>query len=136
MKILAMVMLSVFGGAGADKPPPENPQPAVLVSFEQVGGFAGIERSFTVYRSGKIETDGLALTTTRLSTERLRTLRTALQVCEFAKLKRRYKSDAQIDDGYTYRIVYFGRTIAIEEDAKLPPRLARVFSQLRRLTQQ
>jgi hypothetical protein len=104
--------------------------PAVLVSFEQTGGFAGIERSFAVQRSGKLVSDGLATTTARLGPARLRVLKEALAKARFASLKRTYESELQIDDGYVYRITYGGRTVRIEEEAKLPPRLQRVFALL------
>jgi hypothetical protein len=104
--------------------------PAPLVTFEQTGGFAGIERSFAVQRSGKLVSDGLATTTARLGPARLRVLKGALAKARFATLERTYESEQQIDDGFVYRITYGGRTVRIEEDAKLPPRLQRVYALL------
>lgn len=98
--------------------------------FEQTGGFAGIERGLVVYRTGRVVSDGLPVRTSRLSSTRLRALRLALQQARFATLQRKYESDEPVADGYVYRISYAGRTIRIDEGAKLPPRLARPFSLL------
>jgi hypothetical protein len=105
-------------------------QPAALVSFEQSGGFAGIERGLIVHRSGKVVSDGLPVTTHRLSATRLRALRNALVQARFATLRRTYESEAPVADGYVYRIRYAGRTIRVEEGAELPPRLERPFALL------
>jgi hypothetical protein len=121
----ACLLAALAMTAAADACPP-----AVLVTFEQTGGFAGIERSFTVQRSGKLVSDGLATTTARLSPAKLRALKSALAKARFATLKRTYESDVQIDDGYVYRIMYGGRTVRIEEEAKLPLRLQRVYALL------
>ena len=68
VSLLALAALACATGAGAR-------EPAVLVSFEQTGGFAGIERSLAVHRSGKVVSDGLPVKTARLTPARLRALR-------------------------------------------------------------
>ena len=104
-----------------------------LVAFEQTGGFAGIERGFAVRTSGTVVSDGLPVTAKRLSAKRLVALRAALTQARWSTLARRYESETPISDGYVYRITYAGRTIKVEQDAKLPTRLARPFSLLRAL---
>jgi hypothetical protein len=131
VRIATLLVLAALAGA----PGAERPMPGVLVTFDQTGGFAGIERGLVVHRSGKIVTDGLPLTTARLGPTRLRVLRDALLRARFATLKRLYESEQPIADGYVYRITYAGRTVRIEEDAKLPPRLERVFDLLTGLVQ-
>ena len=73
------------------------------------------------------------MTAKHLSSKRLTHLRTALRQARWRTLGRRYESDVAIADGYVYRITYAGKTIKIEQDAKLPARLARPFSLLRTL---
>jgi hypothetical protein len=107
--------------------------PSNLVNFEQTGGFASIERGFAVRTSGVVVSDGLPVTTKRLSAKRLAALRTALTQARWVTLARRYESETPISDGYVYRVTYAGKTIKIEQDAKLPARLARPFSLLRTL---
>ena len=107
--------------------------PSNLVTFEQTGGFAGIERGFAVRTSGVVVSDGLPVTAKRLSAKRLAALRTALIQARWVTLARRYESETPISDGYVYRVTYAGKTIKIEQDAKLPARLARPFSLLRAL---
>ena len=104
-----------------------------LVTFEQTGGFASIERGFAVRTSGVVVSDGLPVTAKRLSAKRLVALRAALTQARWGTLARRYESETPISDGYIYRITYAGKTIKIEQDAKLPVRLARPFSLLRAL---
>jgi hypothetical protein len=129
MSLLGVLLVAVLGLAF---PRPEA-QPVVLVTFEQTGGFAGIERGLVVHRSGKVVSDGLPVTTHRLSAARLRALRNALVQARFATLLRTYESETPVADGYVYRIRYAGRTIRVEEGAELPARLARPFSLLTRL---
>jgi hypothetical protein len=107
----------------------------VLVAFRQSGGLAGVKRGLVVYRSGKVASNGLALTTSQLGPARLRALRTALVQARFATLDDRYEPDEPIADGFVYTIGYAGRTVTIDEGAKPPPRLARVFALLRRLVE-
>ncbi len=83
--------------------------------------------------SGTVVSDGLPVTATHLSSKRLIALRTALRQARWGSLERRYESDVPIADGYVYRITYAGKTVKIEQDAKLPARLARPFSLLRAL---
>lgn len=108
--------------------------PAVLVTYEQTGGFAGIERGLVVYRTGKVQSDGMPLKTSRLTPARLRALRTALTQARFATLAKRYESEMPIADGFIYRVTYGGRSVRVEEGADPPARLERVLVQLRSLT--
>ena len=110
------------GSAAASSP--------TLITFEQTGGFAGIERGFSVQRTGTVVSDGLPVTAKRLSSKRLLALRAALVTARWGTLARRYESDTGMADGYVYRLTYAGRTIKIEENAKLPARLARPFALL------
>jgi hypothetical protein len=105
----------------------------VLVTLQQVGGFAGIERSLLVRRNGRVESDGLALTARRLTPARLQALRRALVAARFGTLQSFYRADPPIADGYVYRVGYGARKVAVEEGAKTPPRLARLLKQLARL---
>lgn len=107
--------------------------PSNLVTFEQTGGFASIERGFAVRTTGAVVSDGLPVTAKRLSAKRLVALRAALTQARWGTLARRYESDTPISDGYVYRITYAGKTIKIEQEAELPVRLARTFSLLRAL---
>jgi hypothetical protein len=120
VRITVIVALLALTAVAAEARPAKP-----LVTFEQTGGFAGIERGLVVLRSGAVVSDGLPLATSRLGPARLRALRTALVAARFATLRRTYESEEQLDDGYVYRITYGKRTIRIEEGAKLPPRLQR-----------
>ncbi len=104
-----------------------------LVTFEQTGGFAGIERGFSVQKTGKVVSDGLPVTAKQLSTKRMVALRLALVNARWGTLAHRYESTSGMADGYIYKLSYGGKTIKIEEDAKLPARLARPFALLRTL---
>lgn len=132
MLMLSAVAALLAVGLPAAAASPERPAP--LVSYEQTGGFAGIERGLVVYRSGKVVSDGLPLRTSRLSPERLRTLRALLVNAKFATLRREYESKQPIADGFVFRIAHAGRVIRIEQGAKPPLRLARVERFLRGLT--
>ena len=123
VSLLALAALVCATGAGAR-------EPAVLVSLEQTGGFAGIERGLAVHRSGKVVADGMPVKTARLTPARLQALRDALVRARFASLARVYESEQPIADGYVYRITYAGRSVRIEEEATLPPRLERPFELL------
>jgi hypothetical protein len=103
---------------------------SVLVRFDQTGGFAGIERGLVVHRSGKVVSDGLPLQTEHLSSAGVEALRGALARARWATLQKRYESETPIADGFVFRITYAGRTIRVEEGAKLPARLARPFKLL------
>jgi hypothetical protein len=128
VRVVGLALLVALTPAVAQARPAS--EPAVLVSLEQIGGIAAIERGLVVYRSGKVASNGLPLKRSRLTPARLRALRRALQEARFPTLLRRYESDTPVADGYEYRIAYAGRTIRIEEGAKLPPRLQRPFSLL------
>ena len=104
-----------------------------LVTFEQTGGFANIERGLAVRTSGTVVSDGLPVTAKHLSSKRLVEMRTALRLARWGSLERRYESEEPIADGYVYRLTYAGKTIRVEQGAKLPARLARPFSLLRAL---
>src|SRR5262245_12316308 len=131
---LAALILIALGAALAAQTAPAAPPSTVLVSFEQTGGFAAIERGMKVRRSGAVVSDGLAVKVKQLSPKRLDTLRDALTDAGFASLRDRYDSDEPIADGFIYRIHYSGNTVAIEQGATLPARLAHVFRLLRSLT--
>jgi hypothetical protein len=127
VRVVGLALLVLLAPAVAQARPASD---AVLVSLEQVGGFAGIERGLVVYRSGKVVSDGLPLATSRLSPSRLRALRTALTKARFATLLRKYESETPVADGYVYGIAYAGRKVRIEEGAEVPARLQRPFSLL------
>jgi hypothetical protein len=131
MKILctvALVLLALLASPAAATP---GTSPT-LVTFEQTGGFAGIERGMSVLRSGKVVSDGLPVTASQLSSTRLALLRTRLVAAQWATLRAKYEPETPISDGYVYKITYAGRTIRIEEGASsLPLRLKRPFVMLR-----
>jgi hypothetical protein len=129
VRIATLLVLAALAGA----PGAERPMPGVLVTFDQSGGFAGVERGLVVHRNGKVVSDGFAVGTAKLTPTRLRVLRDALLRARFATLKRRYVSEQPLSDGYEWGITYAGRTVRIEETAKLPPRLERVFNLLNAL---
>jgi hypothetical protein len=129
LSVLAVcAAVAAQGGAAAARPSP------VLVTYEQTGGFASIERGLTVRQSGAVVSDGLPLKVKHLTPARLRTLRTALADAHFATLHSHYASDEPIADGFVYRITYAGRTVSIDQGATLPARLEHVFALLRSLT--
>jgi hypothetical protein len=121
-----VAVASLAGPAGGAGSP-------IVVSFQRTGGFASIEKHLAVHRDGTISSDGYAAKK-KLTAAKLAALRSALADARFATLDRVYEPDAPIADGYTYRITYAGRTVRIEEEATLPPRLQRVFTQLQNLT--
>jgi len=134
--VVKVAALSLVGlsAALAAQPASRAQQSPVLVSYQQTGGFAAVERGLTVRRSGAVVSDGLAVKVKSLSPLRLRALRSALTAAAFPSLQDRYESDEPIADGFVYRIGYAGRTVQIEQGATLPARLDRVFKFLRSLT--
>ena len=127
MRTLAACLVAALAVTAAAA---EARSPAVLVTYEQSGGFAGIERSLTVHRSGKVVADGFALRTRHLTPARLRTLRDALVKARFATLRRAYETDPPLADGFVYGVTYGARTVQVEEEAKVPARLERVLDLL------
>ena len=125
--ILAAVTLAlaVVAPQAASAPSP------VLVAFHQGGGFVAIERSLSVRRSGAVFLEGVHVST--LSRARLAALRAALADARWGTLRARYAPDTPVADGFLYSITYAGRTIRIDQGAKLPPRLQRPFVLLQRL---
>ena len=124
--VCVVAAASLAGSAGGAQSP-------VVVSFQRIGGFAAIEKHLSVHRDGTVTSDGYAAMR-KLPDAKMTALRDALADARFATLARVYESDMPVADGYTFRITYAGRTVRIEEDATLPPRLQRVFTQLQRLT--
>jgi hypothetical protein len=132
---LAALSVVVLGATTATVQPAPAASPSpVLVTFEQTGGFAAIERGLTVRRSGALVSDGLPLKAKQLSAARMARLRMLLTDAHFATLKHRYEPAEPIADGFVYRISYGGTRVEIGEDAKLPERLAGLFAFLRSLT--
>ena len=124
--LLAVLLLATAtSAAGASSP--------ALVSFRQTGGFAGLDRGLVVARSGDVVSDGLPLKKAHLTRPELARLKLALANARFAGLPKTYESEQPIADGFIYRIAYAGRVVAIEEGAKPPPRVQRVFTLLERL---
>src|SRR3954452_21677943 len=106
---------------------------SVLVTFEQTGGFAGIERGMSVTRSGKVVSDGLPVTTSHLTSARLALLKQRLADAHWATLRTTYEPDAPISDGFVYKLTYAGRTIRIEQGAtSLPLRLTPPYALLQK----
>jgi hypothetical protein len=132
VRIALIVALVASTAAAAAQARP----PAPLVTLEQRGGFAGIERGLFVERSGKVVSDGLAVTTHRLTAAQLRALRASLVAARFPTLARHYESDRPIADGFVYRLSYGGRTVQWEENADLPARLQRCVDLLTALVQE
>jgi hypothetical protein len=128
---IALIVALVASTAAAAQARP----PAPLVTLEQRGGFAGVERGLFVQRSGKVVSDGLPVTTHRLTAAQLRALRSALVAARFPTLARDYESDTGMADGYVYRLTYGGRTVQWEEDADLPARLQRCVDLLSAIVQ-
>jgi hypothetical protein len=127
----AALVLLAFLALPAAAAPGTSP---TLVTFEQTGGFAGIERGMSVMRSGKVVSDGLPVTASQLSSTRLALLRTRLVAAQWASLQAKYEPETPISDGYVYKLTYAGRTIRIEEGTtSLPLRLKRPFLMLRSL---
>ena len=132
MKIFAAAILAVLSAAAV--PAAADAVSPVLVSFNQSGGFAGIDRGLVVRRSGKVVSDGLPLRKSQLTPAELTKLRTALTAARFASLPELYESEEPIADGFVYRIAYAGHAVKIGQGAKPPPRVQRVFDLLQRLT--
>jgi hypothetical protein len=131
---LAATTAVALGAAVTSQAVPAAAPSQVLVSFEQTGGFAAIERGLSVRRSGAVVSDGLPVKVKQLSPARLRMLRGVLAGAQFATLRDKYESDEPIADGFVYRIAYAGRRVQIEQGARLPVRLDRAFTALRSLT--
>jgi hypothetical protein len=128
MRALVVTVIALVAAVAAQAAP--GPPSPVLVTYEQTGGFAGIERGLVVYRSGKMRSEGLAPKVSQLSPARLRALKGALEQANFATLARKYRADVPIADGYLYRVTYTGRTVLVEQGADPPFRLKRVLSLL------
>jgi hypothetical protein len=133
MRAVALTVVAVVASVCAQAAPADQ-APTVLVTYEQTGGFAGIERGLVVYRTGKVQSDGMPLRASRLTPARLRALRTALQQARFATLAKRYESETPIADGFVYRVTYGGRSVRVDQGADPPARLERVLVLLRGLT--
>lgn len=127
MKMLCAVAVVLLAGV---VPLSSAAPSSVLVTFEQTGGFAGIERGMSVTRSGKVVSDGLPVTTSQLSPTRLAALRAKLVGAQWATLRTKYEPETPISDGYVYKVTYAGRTIRVEQGATLPLRLKRPFAML------
>jgi hypothetical protein len=125
--VTAFVLLACLVPSAAAAPS------SVLVTFEQTGGFAGIERGMSVTRSGKVVSDGLPVTTSQLSAARLALLKQRLVDAHWATLRAKYEPEAPISDGFVYKVTYAGRTIRVDEGATLPLRLKRPYAQLQRI---
>jgi len=134
VRAVAVSVVAFVASVCAQAAPAAGQSPAVLVSYEQTGGFAGIERGLVVYRTGKVQSDGLPLKASRLTPTRLRALRTALTQARFGTLAKRYESETPIADGFIYRVTYGGRSVRVDEGAEPPKRLERVLVLLRALT--
>jgi len=124
--LLSVLLLATATSADAAASP-------TLVSFRQTGGFAGLDRGLVVARTGDVVSDGLPLKKAHLTRLELAKLKLALVNARFAGLAKTYESEQPIADGFTYRIAYAGHVVAIEEGAKPPPRVQRVFALLERL---
>jgi opacity protein-like surface antigen len=131
MRVLAVAVLIALAGAAASQ---ADAAPTTLVRFEQSGGFAGIERALVVQRTGKVVSDGLPLAKSHLTPRELTKLKTALTAARFPGLPDRFESENPIADGFVYRIAYAGHDVQIEQGAKPPLRVQRVFDLLMRLT--
>ena len=128
MRMLCAAVLVVLAGVVPSSADPASS--SVLVTFEQTGGFAGIERGMSVTRSGKVVSDGLPVSTSQLSATRLAALRAKLVGAQWATLRAKYEPETPISDGYVYKVTYAGRTIRVEQGATLPLRLKRPFAML------
>jgi hypothetical protein len=131
VRIVAIALLSVLLLATAASA--DAMSPSALVSFRQTGGFAGLDRGLVVARSGDVTSDGLPLKKAHLTRLELAKLKLALTNARFAGLAKTYESEQPIADGFIYRIAYAGHVVAIEEGAKPPLRVQRVFYLLERL---
>ena len=94
-----------------------------LVTYERTGGFAGIEESLTVLRSGAATSSKGAF---RLTPSRRIRLENALRNARFATLRSDYLPPEPVADGYTYTIRYGGKRVSVREGAQPPARLQRV----------
>ena len=129
MVVKTLVLVGVVAAMLAH--PAATAPPRVLVSFQQTGGFVAIERTVTVHTSGKVVSDGAAVSA--LSRARLAALRDALADARWRTLRAHYAPDVTVSDGFLYAITYAGRTIRIDQGAPIPARLARPFLILERL---
>jgi hypothetical protein len=116
---LAVVLTLPLAGAHA--------QPQPLVTYARTGGFIGVQDSLKVYADGDVASSKGSF---RLSAARLRSFVGALREARFATLRPRYDADAPVADGFTYRVVHAGRTVVVEEEARVPVRLQRVLDLL------
>ena len=131
MRAAAVALLSVLllaAGSAADAA-----SSRALVSFRETGGFAGLDRGLVVVRSGDVFSDGLPLKKAHLTRLELAKLKLALTQARFAGLAKTYESEQPVADGFVYKIAYAGHVVAIEQGAKPPPRVQRVFDFLQRL---
>jgi hypothetical protein len=126
--VVATLVASLAAAAAADAAP--SP---VLVTLHRSGGFVALDRGLRVLRSGKVESDGLALTRAALTRAQLATLRLRLAQARFGTLKKEYAAKQPVADGYVYRITYGGRTVVVDQGAVPPTRLRRVLDLLLRL---
>jgi hypothetical protein len=107
-----------------------------LVRYEKSGGFAGIQVTLSVTAAG-----GATLARGRLGKDRrfkltstqLRGLREALRDARFSTLRARYAPKVQIADGFTRSVRYAGRRVTVQDGAKPPARLSKLFERLEKL---
>jgi hypothetical protein len=100
---------------------------SALVGYSRTGGFIGVHDSLTVLWDGTAVSSRGSF---RITAQRLRTLRATLERARFGTLQRRYSADYPVADGFTYRVSYAGRSVVVEEEARVPLRLQRALDLL------
>jgi hypothetical protein len=114
---LAVLVLVATPAAAAG---PAEAQQRPLVVYTRTGGFMGVHDSMKISRDGKVpSTNG----DFRLSARRIATLRVRLRAARFPTLKREYKADYPVADGFLYGVTYGGKRVLVNQDADAPVRL-------------
>jgi hypothetical protein len=123
---LAALVAAVAAAATAGQVDATSP-PMPLVTYTRTGGFIGVQDSMRIFPNGTVtSTNG----DFRLSPARVAALRKQLRAARFPSLKRRYRAEYPIADGFVYGVWYLGRTVVVNEEAKTPLRLRRVLDTL------
>ena len=113
--------------------PTANNSSRQLVDYHRSGGFAGLEDSLTVSRSGVgVHTShGWARRVFRVSPAALADLERALEAADFRSLDPSYLPTTPVADGFDYTITHLGATV-VTADGAVPAPLEPVIAELDR----
>src|SRR5438093_122464 len=124
--VLAALLLAA-SAVVAGRVEAQEAQQQPLVVYARSGGFIGVQDSMKIFRDGRVSSTNGDF---RLSARRQAMLRARLRTARFPTLRHKYEADYPVSDGFVYTVSYAGKTVLVNEDAKVPLRLRRVLELL------